>query len=138
MASTSRPRDSQISWPVPISVATAVKRVVELLDVQIAELALEAVAQPLPVDQPGAGEIEIEVAEDAAARQLAGEPFQLVEMSGCIAGADHGADRSAGDDVRFDAGLGESFEDADVGPAACRAAPQRKPDLSLGHVLHLL
>ena len=111
---------------------------VELLDVQIAELALEPVAQPLPVDERGAGEIEIEIAEDAAARQLARELLQLVEMASRVAGADHGADRRADDDVGPDAGLGESLEDADVGPAACRAAPQRKPDLSLGHVLHLL
>ena len=111
---------------------------IELLDVQIAELALEAVAQLLSIDQRGAGEIEIEVAEDAAAGQLAGELFQLVEMTGGMAGADDGADRRSGDDVRLDPGLGESFEDADVGPAARRASPQRKPDLSLGHVLHLL
>ena len=92
----------------------------------------------LPVDERRAGEIEIEIAEDAAAGQLAGELFQLIEMSGRMAGADDGADRRSGDDVRLDPGFGQRLEDADMGPAARRAAAQRQPDLRLGHVRHLL
>ena len=105
---------------------------------QLAQLALEAVAQPLAVDERRAGKIEIEIAEDATAGQLAGELFQFIEMTGRMAGADDGADRCAGDDVRLDAGFVERLEDTDMGPAARRAAAQRQPDLRLGHVRHLL
>ena len=104
----------------------------------VAELPLEPVAQTLAVDEAGAGEVEIEIAEDAAAGQLAGELFQFVEMSGRIAAADDRADRCAGDDVGLDPGFGERLEDTDVSPAARRATTQRQPDLRLGHVRYLL
>ncbi len=111
---------------------------IEIFDIEIAELALEPVAQLLAVDERGAGEVEIEITEDATAGQLAGKAFQFIEMSGRMAGPDDGADRCAGDDVRLDPGCGERLEDTDVSPAARGATAQRQPDLRLGHVRYLL
>ena len=73
MASTRRPRDSQTSWPVPISVATATKRLARLSMVHGLQVCLEDVAQPLAGDQAGAREIEVEKAQNLAPRQLARE-----------------------------------------------------------------
>ena len=71
MASTRRPRESQISWPVPISVATATKRLDRASMLDALEARVEDVAEALAGDEAGAREIEIEEAQDLAARQLA-------------------------------------------------------------------
>ena len=92
---------------------------------EMAEVLLELVAQPLAVDEAGACKIEIEVAEDAPAREAARELLQRFEMAARVAGADDGADRRAHDDVRLDAGFDQRLDDTDMGPAARRAAPQR-------------
>ena len=42
---------------------------VEILDLAVAEMLLEALAETLPGDEAGAGQIEIEIAEDAPARR---------------------------------------------------------------------
>ncbi len=115
--------------------ATAVKCVIEFLDVHVAEMMLEAIAKALTVDEGCAGEVEVEVAEDASTRQLARKAFERFQMPGRMTGADHGADRGADDDVGLYAGFDECLEDADVGPAACRAAPECQTDLCLGHIL---
>ena len=94
---------------------------------------VEALAQALAGDEAGAGEIEIQVAEDALARQFAREVLDGIEVAGHIAAADDGADRSARHDVGLDAGLDESLEDANMGPAARRAAAQRQSDLADAH-----
>ena len=78
MASTRRPRDSQISWPVPISVATATKRLDRVSMAMSFSRVVEDVAQALAGDQAGAREIEIEEAQHLAARQVARELLERV------------------------------------------------------------
>ena len=133
MASTRRPRDSQISWPVPISVATATKRLARSRSCDGLQALVEHVAQALAGDQAGAREIEVEEAQHLAPRQIAGELLQRVELAGDVAAADHGADRGAGDDVGMDAGLVQRPQDADVRPPAGGAAAQRQTDLAVTH-----
>ena len=133
MASTRRPRDSQISWPVPISVATATKRLDRASMATPFSARVEHVAQPLAGDEAGAREVEIEEAQHLAARQLARELLQRGELAGHIAAAHHGADRGAGDDVGVDAGLVQRAQDADMRPAAGRAASERQTDLAITH-----
>ena len=105
----------------------------EVLDVEVAQVLVEPVAEALAVDEAGAGEIEIEVAEDSAARKPAGKALERAQVAASVTGPDHGADRRADDDVGFDTVLGQRPDDTDVRPAACRSAPQRQPDLGLCH-----
>ena len=133
MASTRLPRDSQISWPVPISVATATKRRCSCSMLTDFRRRLQDIRQLLAVDQTGAGEIEVEEAQHPAPRQVAGELFESVQLAGDVAAADHRADRGAGDDVGMDARLVERLKYADVRPAASRAAAERQTDLAITH-----
>ena len=54
---------------------------VELLDLESLQMMLEPCAQALPGDQARAREIDVEKAEDAAARKGAGEILERVEPS---------------------------------------------------------
>jgi hypothetical protein len=108
---------------------------IEFFDVELAEVPLKPIAKALPIDERGAGEIEIQIAEHAAPCQLARELLERVEMAGRMTGADDGAYRSADDDVRLDAGIDECLDDTDMSPAAGGSAPKRQTDLRLGHVV---
>lgn len=77
-------------------------------------------------DQAGAGQADVEIAEDAANFQPARPGLQTVELAGGIAAADHGADRGTDDDVRHDAVRGQSLQHADVSKAARGAAAERQ------------
>ncbi len=106
---------------------------VEILDSAVAEMLLEALAETLSGDETGAGQIEVEIAEYAPARQLASEVLDFIEMSGDIAAADDRADGRTGDDVGLYAGSEQSPQDADVRPAASGTAPQCQADLARTH-----
>ena len=105
----------------------------QIFDVLVAKMLVEPVAETLTGDEPRAGEIEIEIAEDALARQIAGKILDGVQVAGDIAAADDGADGGARHDVRFDAGVDEGLENTDMGPAARRAAAQGQSDLADAH-----
>ena len=75
----------------------------QLLDQRVAEHLLEPRREPAAADQAGAGQADVEIAEDAAPRQLARPLVEAVELAGGVAAADHGADRGADDDVGLDA-----------------------------------
>ena len=129
MAATSGPRVSQISCPVPSSVAIVHEADRQVLDAQVGEIALEQPLQPVAADQAGPADVEIEQAHDAALGERACEGFELVELAGGVAAADDGADRTARDDIRHDAFAFEDPHDADMGPAPGCAAAKRKADL---------
>ena len=65
---------------------------VQVFDVAIAKVPLEPLAKTLTADQSRAGEIEIEIAENALRRQFASPHFKIVEMAGRIATADDRTD----------------------------------------------
>ena len=133
MASPRGPRDSQTSWPEPISVATAMKRLARDFDGEGLDPRVQHVAQAVAVDEAGAGEIEIEKAQHLAPRQLAREPLQRVELAGHVAAADQRADRRSGDDVGLDAGLRQRPQHADMRPSARGAGAQRETNLIVAH-----
>ena len=128
MASTRRPRVSQISWPVPTSVVIAAKRIGSVSIGGVAEMLFEPRGEPAAADQPAAGEADVEIAEDAALGQAARPVLEHVEPAGGVAAADHGADRRADDDVGLDAVREQRADHADMGKAARAAAAERKPD----------
>ena len=105
----------------------------QVLDHAVAEVAVEAIDEALAVDKASAGEVEVEVAEYAPSRQVTGEKFEMVELVGGEATADHGPDRCAGNDVRPDTGLLQCPQNADVGPSARGSAAQRQSDLAQCH-----
>ena len=61
--------------------------------------------QVTPAEQAGAGEADIEIADQPAQGEAARPLFKWIEPVGGVAAADHGADRSADDDVGLDARL---------------------------------
>src|SRR6185369_16673320 len=58
--------------------------------------------------------------------QAASPLLQRIQPAGRIEAADHGADRGADHDVRYDAIGGQGSEDADMGKAARRATAERQ------------
>ena len=102
----------------------------QLLDPHVAEIAFEQPLQAVAADQPRSADVEIEQPHDPALGERQGEGFELVEARGCIAAADHGADRAAGDHVGDDALALEHAHDADMRPAARGAAPRARPIFS--------
>ena len=128
MASTSRPRVSQISWPVPTSVAIAAKRIGSSSIATPPRSLLELAASLSPRIRPEPREAEIEIAEHAAPGQAARPVLQHVETAGGMTAADHGADRGADDDVRDDAFARAGSDHADMGKSARGAAAERQPD----------
>src|SRR5262249_6002462 len=97
----------------------------QVFDVEIAEVVIELLAQPLAVDEPCAREIEVEVAEYSPARQAARETFERMQVSAGMAGTDDGADRGSNDDIGLNSRFRERLNDADVRPAAGRSPSQR-------------
>ena len=69
-----------------------------------------------------------EQAEHSPSCQAAREFLELVELAGQIAAADERPDGCAGDHVDLDTGLVERPQNADMGPAASRAAAERQRD----------
>ncbi len=100
----------------------------QFLESDVAENFLELGEQPLAADQSGAGEAEVEITEDAAAREVPRPGFEFVEMAGRVAGGRDGADRGPGDDIGLDAVLDQRADDADMGKAAGGTARKREPD----------
>ena len=94
---------------------------------------VERVAKPLSGDEPRAGKIEIEKAQNSAPGQSARELFERLEFAGHVAAPDHGADRCARDDVRKDAGLVQGAQHADVRPAAGGPATQCQTNFATAH-----
>ena len=68
--------------------------------------------------------------------QGAGEILERVKPLCDEAGAGHGTDRRAGDDVGLETRFDQSLEHADVGPAARRAAAERDPKFRSFHAAH--
>ncbi len=106
----------------------------QILDLHVFEVAIELVAQTGACEQAAAGQIEVEEAEYFAARQRAGEVFEFVEFTRCVASADDGADRGADDDIWLDAGLDQGFHDPDVGPSPGNATAKCDCDLAFAHM----
>ena len=79
-------------------------------------------------DQAGAGQADVEIAEDAAHGEGARPAFQIVHFLGGIAAADHGTDRCADDHVRHDAVREQCAHHADMGKAARGASAERQTD----------
>ncbi len=129
MAATRGPRVSQISCPVPSSVAIVTEADRQILDAHLAQIALDQPPQPVAPDEAGPADVEIEEAHDAALGQRPCERLDFIELAGGVAAADDGADRTARDDVRHDAFTFEDTHDADMGPAPRCAAAKRKADL---------
>ena len=102
-------------------------------ELRLSRAARKALAETLPGDEAGAGQVEIEIAEDAPTRELARKIFELVEMTGDIAAADDGADGRSCDDIWPNAGFEQSPEDANMRPAASCTAPQCQADLARTH-----
>src|SRR5690606_27253197 len=83
-------------------------------------------------------------ADDAALGQARGEFGELRQLACGKTAADDRADRGAGDHVGGIAGIDENLQDADMGPAARRAAAERQTDAgaalsrlrTYGHVVH--
>jgi hypothetical protein len=104
----------------------------QILERDPAHMLLHARRQPHAAEQAAAAQMQVEQSENTALREAAGEFFQFVQLAGQIAAADQGADRGAGDHVDLDAGFVERAQDADMGPAAGRAAAERQSDAGLG------
>jgi len=83
---------------------------------------------PSPVDQPAAREANVEQPRNVAPAETLHPFLQRLEAAAHEGGADQRADRGAADDVGLDARLAQRLDDADMGPAARRAAAQRQPD----------
>ena len=101
----------------------------KVFDGGVAELLAQALAKAMAGDQARAGKIEIEKAEHAPTCQIAGEGFELVELTCDFTSANNGANRRASDNVRLDTRFVKCPENADMRPAAGRAASERKADL---------
>lgn len=80
------------------------------------------------IDQAGTADADVEVAEDAAERQVARPELQLLELAVRIAAADQRPHRGADDDVGNDTVLAQRVDDADMGKAARCAATEDETD----------
>ena len=130
MPRTRRPRVSQISWPVPISVAIAAKRSGKASILDVADRLGQRFEQAAAADQAKAAEAHVKIAEQPAPREAARPRLDLVELAGRIAAADHRADRGAGNDV----GL-EALRDEGADTPMCakpRAAPPPSASAMVG------
>jgi hypothetical protein len=85
------------------------------------------------VYQPAARQADVGQAEDLAPGRRLRPLAQRAELARDIGGADQRADRRAADDVRLDAGLDQRSDDADMRPAARRAAAEGEPDAGTRH-----
>src|SRR5579864_4075638 len=100
----------------------------QILDQCLTDRFLEAGGQSAAADQARAADSHIEITDNEPPRQRARPFLQRIEMAGCVATADHGADRSADNDVRNNAACLEGMNNADMGKAARRAAAQNQTD----------
>ena len=104
---------------------------VEIFDGEALEMLLHALGEAHAAEQTAAADREIEKPGDPPHGERAREALEFVELAGEIASADQRADRGAGDHADLDAGFVEGAEDADMRPAACRAATERQRKLRL-------
>ncbi len=100
----------------------------QIVDAAVGERGFQLGGEVAAADEPGPGQADVEIAQDAAYRQLACPFFQAVELAGGITAADHGADRGADNDVRHDAVRGQRAHHADMGEATRGTAAEREPD----------
>ena len=106
----------------------------QIFNAAVAEVLIEAVAQPLAADQSAvAGNFKVEVSKNAPWRQFAREGFDLLEVASCKTPADDCANGRACNNVWSDAGCMQCFQDADVGPPTGGAAPQSQTDFHCSH-----
>ncbi len=103
----------------------------KIFNLGVAELLAQAFTEAMTGDEPGAGQVEIEISEDAASCQLAGELFELVELARDFARTDDGADGGSRNDVGLDACLVEGPENADMRPPRAAPPPKARPILTL-------
>src|SRR6478735_4917458 len=90
---------------------------------------VEQALQPPTRDQPGAADMEIHQADDAALGQAGGEFCQCGQLARGEAAADDGADRGTRDDIGRETGFDQYLNGTDMSPAARRAAAERQADL---------
>ena len=113
----------------------------QVTHVDVGERRLKFLADAVAGEDAGAGEGQIEQADDATPVEREREILDLGEAPGGVEAADDRADRCADDDIRADAHRVELFENADMAPATRGAGAKRDADFrtsnglrgSLGH-----
>ncbi len=100
----------------------------QILDQPPADRLFELRGELAAADQPGAVQLNVEIAQHAARLQAACPVLERIEMAGHIGPADRGADRGADDDVRHDAALEQRAKNADMGKTSGCTAPKHQPD----------
>ena len=128
------PLRSQTSAPFSSDVATAANGIFELLDRAVLEAAADERHESLPFEQPAA-EADVRERQHVAAPHPGRAGAEAIELAARIGGADERADRRAADEIGPNSGALERAHDADVRPAARRAAAQyeaesRQPPLA--------
>ncbi len=104
----------------------------EVLDLELAQGAVEERTQAVAAQQPAAGHAEVEVAHDPERVEVADPVLERVELPGEVRPAHERSDRRACHHVDVDAGPFESLENADVSPASAGTASQRETDTGRG------
>jgi len=129
-ASSIGPSLSQISRPVRRSVATAAKGLVKL-DIG-PDLSEEGNDLPAS-NEAAARQANIEKAGNFAQSKGLGEVLQRWRSASYVRRADESPDRATAHDVSVNACLSQSFDDANVRPAARRTTTKRKADAWASH-----
>src|SRR5581483_2944341 len=104
------------------------ERLVEPLDRAIGLAVAQLLEDPSAGDEPAAARRQVHEADDVEPANRAHPGLERLEPAGDVGSSDQGADRRAGDDLRLDAGIGESAQNADVRPAARGATAERDAD----------
>ena len=89
------------------------------------------VIQPLAGNQPRAGEIEIEITQNLAACQRAGEVFEFIELARDAASTHNSTDRGADHNIGHDASRCQGADHPDVRPTARHPATQRQSNFEI-------
>jgi hypothetical protein len=89
--------------------------------------------QPVARHHAATAEGRVDETPDVTLRERAYPFLQRLERAGRIGGADQRADGRAGHHVRLEAALDQPVDDADVRPAACRAAAEGNAEARRGH-----
>ncbi len=99
------------------------ERNLELLDRAVLEASADERHEALALEQPAA-EAEVRERQHVAAPHAGRARAEALELAGRIGGADEGTDGGAADEIGSNAGPHQRPYDADVRPAARRAAPE--------------
>ena len=129
MASTRWPRDIQISWPVPSSVATQTTRGASSSIRLSRSRPTSSLVSRLPAIRPLPAKLRSRRPKTRLRVRSRANASRSVEGARRVTAADDRADRGPGDDVGRDADLVERFQNADMRPAARGAAAERDTDL---------